>query len=471
MGCCDTVLPRVGADLAGAVRQVRDRLAAPVCLAVAGRLNAGKSTLVNALVGRRVAPTSPVECTRLVTRYRYGPTDGVQVVDRAGARTPVPVDDDTLVPQRVPVPWAQVAYLDVTVSSDRLRAVTVVDTPGLASTDRQVSDVTRRFLHGDVDADSVAAVDAADAVLHVLTGAVGVDDVTVGGDPLTAVGVLTRVDTLIDAGGDPWPVAQALADRQARRLAHALADVVPVAGLLAETAHTGGLAGADLAALRALAALPAGQRRLLTTSADWFTGRDAPVPAGARRRLLRLLDLHGVALTVGWLTADPEMDATVLVDRLGRASGLPRVRDRLDDVVRHRADLVKAARAVEALRQLAGRATDPTDRTVLTDAVEDLLADPGQHRLRLVQAARQVTSGQVDLPEPMRRELIRLVTSTDVRWILDTGDVDTGTAADAAVTAAGRWRRFAVVAASPAQARVADLAGRGFHLLARQVDR
>ncbi|MEH1016492.1 dynamin family protein [Micromonospora sp. CPCC 206060] len=475
--CCDTVLPQVGADTAAAVRQVRHRLDAPVCLAVAGRLNAGKSTLVNALVGRRVAPTAPVECTRLVTRYRYGTTDRVEVVDRAGARTAVPVDDDTLVPQRVPVPWAQVAYLDVTVTSDRLRQVTVVDTPGLASTDRAVSDTARRWLHGAVDADSAAAVDAADAVLHVLTQAVRADDVAAlaaAGDPLTAVGILSKIDTLVGAGEDPWPVAQALAGQQARLLAHVVADVVPAVGLLAETTRTGGLTAADVAALRALATLPAGQRLLLTASTDWFTGRDAPVPADVRHRLLRLLDLHGVGLAVTWLAADPDVDSATLIERLAWASGLRQVEHRVDEVVRQRADVIKAGRAVEALQQLAGRATDPTDRAVLTDAVEELLAEPRQHRLRLVQAARQVTTGRVGLPERMRRELTRLATSTDARWILDTGDVDTGDVdtdglAAAAVAAAGRWRSFAVGAATPAQARVAHLTHRGFHLLAQQV--
>ena len=45
-----------------------------------GRLSSGKSTLVNALIGRRVARTDVAECTRLVTRFRYGTADRVEVV-------------------------------------------------------------------------------------------------------------------------------------------------------------------------------------------------------------------------------------------------------------------------------------------------------------------------------------------------------------------------------------------------------
>ena len=43
---------------------VRDRLDEPLRVAIAGRVKAGKSTLLNALVGERLAPTDAGECTR-----------------------------------------------------------------------------------------------------------------------------------------------------------------------------------------------------------------------------------------------------------------------------------------------------------------------------------------------------------------------------------------------------------------------
>ena len=39
-------------------------------VAIAGRVKAGKSTLLNALVGERLAATDAGECTRIVTWYR-----------------------------------------------------------------------------------------------------------------------------------------------------------------------------------------------------------------------------------------------------------------------------------------------------------------------------------------------------------------------------------------------------------------
>ena len=48
------------------------RLAEPLRVAVAGIVKAGKSTLLNAILGEQIAPTDAGECTRIVTWYRHG---------------------------------------------------------------------------------------------------------------------------------------------------------------------------------------------------------------------------------------------------------------------------------------------------------------------------------------------------------------------------------------------------------------
>ena len=71
-----------------------DRLAEPLRVAVAGRVKAGKSTLVNAMVGELIAPTDARECTKVVTWYRDGVTYRVEGVDDAGEATQLRFDRD-----------------------------------------------------------------------------------------------------------------------------------------------------------------------------------------------------------------------------------------------------------------------------------------------------------------------------------------------------------------------------------------
>ncbi len=479
---CDDIVVHVGQDVADQVRQVGDRLGEPLRVAIAGRLKAGKSTLVNALIGRRVAPTAVGECTRLVTRFRYGPADRVDVVRRDGARHSLPLDDDGMIPRRLGVPTGTVAHLDVTVTSDRLRDLIVVDTPGLASADTRVSARAARVVGApfddDVDAGSASEVAAAEAVVYVFTQAVRADDVRaleafrvasarLAAGPVNAVGVFGKADTLVGGAGDPWPVALPLARQQADLLARTVSDVVPVVGLLAETGEAGRLTAADCAALAALAAAP--DLPLLLASADLFRSRPAPVGAPQRERLLALLDLYGIGFAVAQLTADPHLGTGELVRRLVQASGFGRLRTTLDEAFRWRADAIKAGWALTRLDRLAGRAAAPADREALRDAVEQLLRDPAYHRLRLLDAAQRVATGAVPLPAPWEQELARLATSDDPRWILRLPDAGPAELAAAARAAANRWRAYAVAGAGPAQARVAHVVHRGFYLLSRQV--
>lgn len=484
---CAEVGHRLGPTTKAQVLDVRRRLGEPLRVAIAGRLKAGKSTLVNALIGRRVAPTEVGECTRVVTQFRYGTSDRVDIVRRDGNRSSLPLDENGMIPQRLGIPRADVAYVDVTLTSDHLRDLTVVDTPGLSSANTTISAQAQRFLFteapidDDLDDDSTGALSGAEAIIYVFTQSVREDDIQalesfrsisarLSSNPINSIGLFNKVDKMASgAGEDPWPIATPLADGQALVLRRVLSGVVPVVGLLAETTEAGRLTAADCEALRQLAALPDIDRTILLASADLFTNRECPVSTEARTRLLRLLDLYGISFAIAQLLTRPNLATGELVRLLFQASGFPRLRQTLDHAFRWRTDAIKAGWALSGLEKIASHAERPFERELLRDAIERVLQQPEYHRLRLLEVAQLVSAGAVGLPDTMEDELTRLALSNDAAWILNLPSASREQLARAALDAATRWRAYAVAGASPSQSRVALVAHRGFFLLSQHV--
>ena len=479
-GLCGEVGHRLGGPTQAAVRDVQRRLGEPLRVAIAGRLKSGKSTLVNSLIGRRVAQTEVGECTRLVTQFRYGTSDRVDVVKRDGSRASLPLDESGMIPQRLGVPRQEIGYIDCMLTSDRLRDLTVVDTPGLSSTNNPISDESKKFLFDDdLDPDSQGALSGAEAIIYVFTQSVRADDLEaleafrsvsarLSSNPINSLGLFNKVDKLA-GGGDPWPVAGPLANSQAEVLRRVVSDVVPVIGLLAETTEAGRLTAADCEALRELAKLPEHEQQILLASADLFKSRECPVSIEQRERLLRLLDLYGISFAVAALTAEPHLATGDLVRKLFLASGFPRLRETLDQAFRWRTDAIKAGWGLSTLEKVASSAQRPPERELLRDAIERVIQQPEYHSLKLIEVAQLVSAGSVELPEQMEVELTRLALSQDPAWILDMAGAPGPQLAKAALDAATRWRAFAVAGASPAQARIAHVAHRGFYLLSQRV--
>ena len=502
LALCERLRPGLTPVSAERVAGVARDLAGPLRLVVAGRIGAGKSTVVNALVGRRVAPTDVRECTRLVTRFRYGTVDRVQVVCTDGGRFTLPYDEDGLVPRELGVEPDRIAYLDAFLTSAVLRSMTVVDTPGLGSLDRTGSARTEALLGAnrsgvagsdgfDLDAGSRAALARAEAVLYVLTETARAEDVRAlsafqamsvpgTGGPANAVAVLNRADQVVVGPGsaptavapavaptaaDPMVPAAALAATVTTALRRQVCDVLPLAGLVAEATETGWFSRADADVLRQIAALDPSRRVLLLYSTDLFLRPEVPVPVPARTRLLERLGLGGIARAVGLLVARPTLTAGELCEALVGWSGFPVVRNVVEGVFGRRGDAIKAGVALAALHAVAAQAPVQADRMRVRDAVEDLLARPRTHALRLFEAASLVASGTVPLPDDLATELSLLVGSDHAASQLGVPGADPDTVRQLALDRAVRWRSFATAGSTPAQSRVAHVVHRGFFLL------
>ena len=144
-----------------ALAELRDRLRQQLLrVLVAGEAKRGKSTLVNALLGRQVLPSAVTPLTALATAVRYGRDEGVTAVFQDGRAESYPLSalDDLVTERGNPDNRRGLASVTVIVDAPVLaRGVELVDTPGTGSV----------YTHNTAEAE--LALETMDAAVFVLT--------------------------------------------------------------------------------------------------------------------------------------------------------------------------------------------------------------------------------------------------------------------------------------------------------------
>lgn len=388
-----------GTPEATALQSVLDRLDDPLRVAVAGKVKAGKSTLLNALVGEELAPTDAGECTKIVTWYRDGVTYKVMLHPKVGESRQAPFTHDAgaIDIDLGKTPAEEVDRLEVDWPSAALKKMTLIDTPGIGSLSADVSARTTAFLAPDDD-----RVTAADAVLYLmkhlhttdLDFLAGFHDEEVSqATPVNAIAVLSRADEVAAGRLDSMESATKIASRyrtepKVRKLVQ---TVVPVAGLLAVTGET--LREAEYAALAKLAAATEPPVEKLLVSADRFVNSDSPALTSMEREaLLDRLGLFGVRLAVGFIRDGSAPNAGALAENLVRRSGLDELRRVLLAQFADRRDLLKARAGLLAVEAAARSQPGPGTEAILSE-LERITA--GAHELREMRLLNALRSGAV----------------------------------------------------------------------------
>ncbi|MBS1697575.1 MAG: dynamin family protein [Actinobacteria bacterium] len=391
---------------------VQARLDEPLRVAVAGIVKAGKSTLLNALLGERIAATDAGECTRVVTWYRYAQTPSISMHLRDGRteRMQIRRDQGRLVLDLGGRVAEEIDWIDVGWPLGGLESQILIDTPGIASLSHGVSARTAQFLAPEQSASS------ADAVVYLMRHLHGADihfleafrDTAAGAaQSVCAVGVLSRADEVGSGRIDSLMSARRVARRYERdgELASLALGVIPMAGLLAEGART--LRESEFIALRELARLERTDRERLLVSADRFVRPDADtgLSVGVRQDLLARFGLFGVRLAAAVIRGGVD-DSSSLSAALAEQSGLHQLQEFIARQFVPRAASLKVRGVMMQLEALVCEHPREGDEQIRA-GIERFFASA--HTLRELSLLAQARAGALPLPESEIEDAIRII--------------------------------------------------------------
>lgn len=440
---------RDSAGTAARLRDQIDRLDEPLRVAIAGKVKAGKSTLLNALVGEQIAPTDAGECTRVVTWYRDAASPRVTLIPRAGPPRQLPLtrtDGRLEFDLRGSSP-DDVDRLLVDWPSRSLRTTTLIDTPGIASLSTHISARSIALLAPDDQPSD------ADAVIYLMRHLHATDvrflesfydQVGAPAAVVNTVAVLSRADEIGAGRLDAMVSARQVARRyrsepKIRRLCQ---TVVAVTGLLAQTART--LRQAEFSALSELAQLPRPELDSLLLSADRFAATQAypTLSSQTRNALVERFGLFGLRLATT-LIRQGHREPAELAEELVRRSGLDELRTVLSTQFTERRDVLKARSALLLVERILREQPRP-EAHHLAGEVERILA--GAHEFRELRLLAELRAPHVALPPDARSDAERLLgahgAATPNRLGLEP-DTDIGQLRAAAIAALARWQRRA----------------------------
>lgn len=430
--------------------EARARLGGPLRLAVAGKVNAGKSTLLNALLGEELAPTDAGECTTIVTWYSYGRSPRVLVHPRGRPPVVRPWDREkgALEVDLGTLAAGDVERVEVSWPTDQLLELTVLDTPGIASISTEVSERTHRVLAAED-----GRVPVADAVLYLMrhTHASDLrflesfhDDELAHGTPINAIGVLSRADEIGSCRLDAMTVAERIARRYEadRRIQRLCPLVVPVDGLLAQAATS--LQEAEYAMLAGVAACSEAVVDEVLLTADRFAvGPTGTLTELERRHLLDRMGLFGVRLSVQLIQRRQVSGVAELARELASRSGLDRLRSVLLRQFLERSRILKARSALAVVTDVL-RSGGCRDGAQLGAALEELTMST--HEFAEVRLLGVLRTGAVRLRAERLAELERLLGGSGHDACARLGlepDAMPASVHAAAVAALEPWRRLA----------------------------
>lgn len=337
------------ANLLDSLAQLAPQVEQPCVVAIVGRVKAGKSSFINALLGEDLAKVGTTETTATINYFVYGQPNAQRPV-RCYWRNQHYTDEERAFLDRLQGNDPEtlrladgIDHLEYRLPNDFLKHVTLVDTPGTGAVVDEHQDRTAEFirLQGQLrarhDQETATLRETADAVIYLIGQVARATDqeflhefsqATQGkARALNAIGVIAKVDLLPDLLRD----RHVLAAKIGQQLKDSLNTVLPVSAGLRRALDA--LLQDDRALLHrltgALRQIPPNRLAKLLDSEDFYLELDCPVSAEERRALLGALP-WSVFTALARLAGDPALDQVHIIAELEQMAGFSPLREALE---------------------------------------------------------------------------------------------------------------------------------------------